>query len=162
MASKRGVAITAAILGIVTAASFIVWALPHDDARQAAVSDFGAHLEGVQGIHGVLSEEIDDSFARLQRDEITAEQYVESAEAASSQVNSQIVQLIQSGAPEQWHESYLTYADALRVQNSIIRETVVAAGGIGDSDALAEAESRIGSLRAEMDSLVRASADAAP
>ncbi len=164
MASKRGVIATAVILGAITAASFAVWVLPQDTAQTITVSDFGNHLEGVQHIHQVLSEELDGSFAKLQDGEMTAEQYTQLAEAASTQVNTQIIQLVESQASEEWHESYISYIDALKTQNSIIRETIVVAGAIGDrgQEGLAGSISRIESLKGQMDSLIRASVESIP
>ncbi len=164
MASKKGVAATAVILGAITAASFAVWMLPQGATQTVTVSDFGGHLEGVQNIHQVLSEEVDDSFARLQSGEMTAGQYVQMAETASDQVSAQIIQLVESRASEEWHQSYISYIDALRTQNSIIRETIVVAGAIEDGgrQGLDDSISRIESLKDEMDSLIRASVEGIP
>jgi len=164
MASKRGVVTTAVILGAITAASFAVWMIPQNTSQTITVSDFGNHLEGVQNIHRVLSQELDGSFAQLRSGDITAEEYVRTAETASTQINAQIIQLVESRASEEWHESYISYIDALKTQNSIIRETIVAANAIEDGgrEGLDEAVSRIESLRGEMDSLIRASVQSAP
>ncbi len=163
MASKKGVVITAIILGAITASSFMVWMLPQDN-MQITVSDFGLHIAGVENIHRVLYTELDDSFAKLLAGDITAEQYVEIAETASSQVNVQIIQLVESQAPEQWHESYIAYIEALKVQNSIIRETIVAADAVKDGDAarLGESESKIEVLKNEMEQLIMASEASIP
>ena len=164
MASKKGIVMTAVILGAITAASFMVWVLPHDTEQTISVSDFANHLDGVQSIHMVLSEELDNSFASMQADQITTEQYIEMAEAASGQVNMQIIELVESRAPEQWHQSYISYIDALKTQNTIIRETIVAANLIseGDLDGFDETMSKIESLRDEMNSYVQSSAQSTP
>jgi len=164
MASKKGAVTTAVILGAVTAASFAVWMIPQDTSQTIAVSDFGNHLEGIRNIHQVLSQELDDSFTQLQNGDITAEEYVRTAETASTQINTQIIQLVESRASEEWHESYINYIDALKTQNSIIRETIVAASTVEDKgrEGLDEAASKIESLKDEMDSLIQASVQSTP
>jgi len=164
MASKKGVITTAIILGAITAASFAVWMIPQNTSQTITVSDFGNHLEGVQNIHRVLSQELDDSFMQLQNGDITAEEYVRTAETASTQINAQIIQLVESQASEEWHESYINYIDALKTQNSIIRETIVAADTIENKgqEGLDEAISRIESLKDEMDSRIQAAVQNTP
>jgi len=164
MASKKGVVITAIVLGAITAASFLVWTIPQEAAQTISVSDFEGHLDGVQSIHQVLSGELDASFERLQAGEITARQYVEMAEATSTQINSQIIQLVESGASEEWHESYISYMDALKTQNSIIRETIVVANAAEETGqrGLEESLARIEELRGDMQSLIEASVKSHP
>lgn len=165
MASRRGIAATAAILAAVTAASFSIWLVPQAPDRAVQVSDFGSHLDGVRNVHGALSAELDSAFARFRSGEITAEQYAEMAEATSTQINSQIIQLVGSQAPEEWHRSYISYMDALKAQNAIIRETmVVAAGEAADAGGrgVDESLSRIGEIRSEMESMIAESARSAP
>ena len=174
MASKRGAAVTAVILGAVAAASFLVWVVPDTATPEmtVSVSDFGNHLEGVRNIHGVLGAELDASFGMMLEGGITPERYVGMAEATSTQINALIIGLVESGAPEEWHESYIGYIDALKVQNEIIRETMVAAdaareaGADGDEGggqaALERSLSRIAELEIRMESAVRGSAEGAP
>jgi len=60
-------------------------------------------------------------------EKITAKEYINLAEISSSQVNSQIIQLVESKAPEEWYDSYLNYIESLKIFNSQIRETVIVA-----------------------------------
>ncbi len=181
---RRGVAITAAILGAITVASFAVWTMPPQDGGGGGgwmsqpvrspqdggnvaivTSDYGGHLDGVRSIHGVLSNEVDASFGALGAGRITAQEYAEMADATSAQVRTQILRLVESKAPQEWHDSYVSYVEALRVQNSIIRETIVAAekaGGQDGGEALEEAAARIKEMRAQMMSYMAESADAVP
>lgn len=179
-ATRRGVAVTAAILCAVTVASFAVWALPDDAGRmwwqqqQSAparpgggevVSDYGGHLEGVRSIHGVLSGEVDASFDGFLAGRITAQDYEGMAEAASAQVRTQMIRLVESRAPEEWHQSYISYVEALRAQNSMIRETIVAARAVADPQdggALEKSLDRIAELRVQMESHAAESARAVP
>lgn len=161
MASKKGVAVTAALLGGILAASFAVWALPQGPAITIEVSDFEGHIDGVEGIHRVLSEELDSSFLDLQEGRITAEEYRARAEATSTQINEQIVGLVGSGADEAWQASYAAYLEALRTQNTLIRETMAAAETAGQRGA-EESAKRIDQLRERVGELVAASEQARP
>lgn len=161
MASKKGVAVTAALLVGILAASFAVWALPQGPAITIEVSDFEGHIDGVQSIHAVLADELDSSFRDLQEGRITAEQYRELAEATSTQINEQIVGLVGSGADEAWQGSYAAYLEALRAQNTLVRETVAAAETAGQQGA-DESMKRIGELRERVDALVAESERARP
>lgn len=161
MASKKGVAVTAALLGGILAASFAVWALPQGPGTAIEVSDFEGHIDGVQGIHRVLSEELDSSFRDLQEGRITAEQYRELAETTSSQINEQIVGLVGSGADEAWQASYAAYLEALRTQNTLVRETIAAAETAGERGAQESAQ-RIEDLQERIEALVAESERARP
>ena len=161
MASKKGIAATAAILGAILAASFAVWALPQGPAIPIAVTDFEGHIDGVGGIHEVLSEELESSFRDLQEGRITPDEYRRLAEATSSQINEQIVGLVGSGADEPWQASYGAYLEALRTQNTLVRETIAAAESAG-RDGAAESMERIDELRERVAQLVSESERARP
>lgn len=161
MASKKGVAATAVILGGILAASFAVWILPQGPPIRIEVTDFEGHIDGVQGIHEVLSEELDSSFRDLQEGRITPDEYRRLAEATSTQINEQIVGLVGSGADESWSQSYQAYLEALRTQNTLVRETIAAAESAGRQGA-DESMQRIGELRERVDALVSESEQARP
>lgn len=161
MASKKGIIATVVMLGAVSAASFVVWVLPQGPPIQIAVTDFEGHIDGVQGIHEVLSEELDSSFRDLQEGRITPDEYRRLAEATSTQINEQIVGLVGSGADESWSQSYQSYLEALRTQNTLVRETIAAAESAGKQGA-DESMQRIGELRERIDALVSESEQARP
>lgn len=161
MASKKGIIATVVMLGAVSAASFVVWVLPQGPPIQIAVTDFEGHIDGVQGIHEVLSEELDSSFRDLQEGRITPDEYRRLAEATSTQINEQIVGLVGSGADESWSQSYQSYLEALQTQNTLVRETIAAAESAGKQGA-DESMQRIGELRERIDALVSESEQARP
>lgn len=161
MASKKGIIATVVMLGAILAASFVVWVLPQGPPIQIAVTDFEGHIDGVQGIHEVLSEELDSSFRDLQEGRITPDEYRRLAEATSTQINEQIVGLVGSGADESWSQSYQSYLEALQTQNTLVRETIAAAESAGKQGA-DESMQRIGELRERIDALVSESEQARP
>jgi len=91
------------------------------------VSDFESHLDGAKNVHGVISEVVDTEFQNLLDGSISPKEYIDQAERSSEQINSQIIQLVESKATEEWHESYINYIESLKQYNSYIRETIVAA-----------------------------------
>lgn len=117
----------ACILGAITAASFLVWAVPQGRDATFVVTDFGAHLDGVRGIHGAVTGDLDDALEGLRAGTVSPDEYVRMAEASAAQINAQIVSVIESDPPEEWQESYAAYLESLRQSGAYVRETIVAA-----------------------------------
>jgi len=164
LASKKGIIITVTILAAIFAASFLVWLIPLNVETNFVISDFGNHLYKAKEIHLTLQTGIDQEFQNMLDEEITPEEYIELAEISSSQVNSIIIQLVESKAPEEWYESYLSYIEALKKFNSEIRETIVIAKMISD-DKLDESNDifeKIKNLRKDSQTLASISEEAKP
>ena len=137
MASKKGISITIAILSAITIASFVIWTIPQNNQATFVVSDYESHLDGVKTIHHIIIEELDDDFQNMINGKLTPQEYIDASERSSTQVNSQIIQLVQSEVSNEWSKSYSYYMEALKNYNSHIRETIVAANKIvenSDSD----------------------------
>ena len=165
MARKKGVIITAVILVAIFAASFLVWLIPQNVETNFVISDFENHLEKTKEIHFTLQAGIDEEFQNLRDKKIEPDDYIEIAEISSSQVNSIIIQLVESKAPEEWYESYLNYIEALKKFNSEIRETIVVAKMLekqGTIDENNEIFEKIKILREDSKSLVSLSDNSRP
>ncbi|MEK6956393.1 MAG: hypothetical protein AABW74_00610 [Thermoproteota archaeon] len=165
MASKKGVWLTIVILVAITIASFFVWLTPQSYDATFVVSDFKSHLDGIKEIHRVLVDGIEKEFQKMLNGDITPDQFIEVAEISSSQINSQIIQLVESSASQEWQESYLNYIEALRATNSNIRETIVVANMIkegSDKQNIEEILKKIDHLKEESKSFVSASDSTRP
>ncbi|MDP3780037.1 MAG: hypothetical protein Q8Q69_02465 [Nitrosopumilaceae archaeon] len=165
MASKKGVWLTIVILIAITTASFFVWLTPQRYDATFVVSDFKSHLDGIKEIHRVLVDGIEKEFQKMLNGDITPDQFIEVAEISSSQINSQIIQLVESNASQEWQESYLNYIEALRATNSNIRETIVVANMIkegSDKQNIEEILKKIDQLKEESKSFVSASDSTRP
>jgi CHAT domain-containing protein len=138
LTTKKGIVVTVLILAAITAASFLVWLIPQNNEDKIIVSDFKTHLDNIKEIHFTLQAEVDQEFQNMLDKKITPKEYIQIAEATSSQVNSQIIQLVESKAPVEWHESYLNYIEALKKFNSEIRETIVVATLMNENNELME------------------------
>lgn len=168
MASRRGLVVTAGILGAVTAASFAVWLVPQGvESPSFVVTDHEAHLDGVKNIHTTIMGDLDAGYGRMLAGEIEADEYAIMAEASSEQVRSLIIETIAVDPPAEWRESYGAYVEALRQYNTYIRETaaaatVIAGGGDQGVAALEEALARASKYRTAAVDLILQSDGARP
>ena len=129
MGSKKGVAITVAILVAITIASFSVWAVNNSTNTEMTivVTDFQNHQEGITERHKIISNAIETSFSKLINEQISADEYVRIAEVSSSQNNALLMELAYSDAPEEWQESYINRIASLKSFEAYIIETMVMA-----------------------------------
>ena len=133
MGSRKGIAVTIAILVGVVAASFLVYLIPEDTTMKITVSDFGEHLDITKERATMESSSIDESFKKLMKNDMSQDEYIRIAEISSLQVNSLIIELTNSGATQEWTESYVNYIGALKKLSEMITETIVVAS-LMDSD----------------------------
>jgi len=133
MASRKGIGVTVAILVGVVAASFLVYLIPEDTTMKITVSDFGEHLDITKERVLMESSSIDESFKKLMENDMNQDEYIRIAEVSSSQILTLIIELKDSGATQEWTESYVNYIGALKKLNEMITETIVVAN-LMDSD----------------------------
>lgn len=156
MAKKRGIIITAVILAAITAASFSVWLIPQKEGSSFVVSDFKANLESIQAKQKVIADEIETDLQAMLAGTVTPDNFIMRAEASTSQINALIIELIGSGAPQEWHESYLNYGESLKSYSSYLRETIVLANKIkdGNSNNIQENLEKLDTLKKETETFV--------
>jgi len=112
MASTKGIAVTIAILVGVVAASFLVYLIPEDTTMKIIVSDFKKHLDITKEKASMEVTGIDGSFEKLMEKKTSPDEYIRIAEVSSSQINSLIIELTNSGAAQEWYDSYANYIGA--------------------------------------------------
>ena len=129
MGSKKGVAITVAILVAITIASFSVWMVNNSTNTEMTivVTDFQNHQEGISERHKIISNAIETSFSKLIKEQISTDEYLRIAEVSSSQNNALLMELAYSDAPEEWQESYINRIASLKSFEAYIIETMVMA-----------------------------------
>ncbi len=164
MSSTKGIVLTIVILAGITGASFLVWLIPQNNESTFVISDYKSFLESKKEIHQTLSSAVDDEFQKLLTKDNTPDEYITTAEISSSQINSQIMQLIESDPPEEWYESYLNYIESLKKFNLHIKETIVLAKMINDVDEkqFQKKIDEINRLKMESDSFSQLSDEARP
>jgi len=134
MTSKKGIGVTIAILVGVVAASFLVYLIPEDTTMKITVSDFGEHLDITKERALMESSSIDESFKKLIENDMNQDEYIRIAEVSSSQILTLIIELKDSGATQEWTESYVNYIGALKKLNEMITETIVVANLMDNDD----------------------------
>ena len=160
MASKKGIAVTIAILVGVIPASFLILLIPENTDMKLIVSDFEKQLDDTDERTSMLSAGIEKSFDDLINHKLSPEEYFVTAGVTQSQVNSLIIELTLSGAPQEWAASYKSYIDVLKKLNEEITETIIVANLMkdgGNSDSVNEIISKIHELRAELLALIEKS-----
>lgn len=151
LAKKRGIVVTIAILAAITGVSFITWFIPQMEDAIFVVSDFKDHLESIQIRQKVIANEIETGLQEMLAGTVTPDDFIMRAEASTSQINALIIELIESKAPQEWHESYLNYGESLKSYNGYLRETIVLANKIkeGNSSDIKENLVRLDVLKKE-------------
>ena len=66
--------------------------------------------------------------------ELDVDEYVDTAKTSSTQLRSELIQMMQVGVPEQWAQSYQKQVDSTKLSIEYIRETITAAEKIGKGD----------------------------
>jgi len=165
MASRKGIGVTVAILVGVVAASFLVYLIPEDTTMKITVSDFGEHLDITKERALMESSSIDESFKKLMENDMNQDEYIRIAEVSSSQILTLIIELKDSGATQEWTESYVNYIGALKKLNEMITETIVVANLMdsdNNSDSINEIIDKIHQLKTESLDLTKKSDAARP
>jgi hypothetical protein len=165
VASTKGIAVTIAILVGVVAASFLVYLIPEDTTMKIVVSDFKKHLDITKEKASMEITSIDESFEKLMEKKISPDEYINIAEVSSSQINSLIIELTNSGATQEWSESYINYIGALKKLNEKITETIVVANLMNsdnNSNSINEIITKIRQLETESLDLIKKSDNTRP
>ena len=165
MASKKGIGVTIAFLVGIVAASFLVYLIPEDTTMKIVVSDFEKYLDNTKEKTMLESVGIDESFEKLMEKKMSPNEYIVIAKVSSSQINSLIIELTDSGATQEWVESYVNYINALKKLNEKITETIVVANLMNDDDnsnSINEIISKIHQLETESLDLIKKSDNTRP
>ena len=165
MASRKGIVVTIAILVGVVAASFLVYLIPEDTTMKITVSDFEKHLDITKEKTSMEVESVDESFKKLMENKLSPDEYITVAEISSSQINSLIIELTNSGATQEWTESYVNYIGALKKLSEMVTETIVVANLMNsdnNSNSINEIVSKIHQLEMESLDLIKKSDNTRP
>jgi hypothetical protein len=165
MASRKGIGITIVILVSVVIASFMVYLIPEDTSMKIVVSDFEEYLDVTKEKASMEVTGIDESFEKLMEKKTSPDEYIRIAEVSSSQINSLIIELTNSGAAQEWYDSYANYIGALKKLNEKITETIVVANlmsGDSNSNSINEIIAKIHQLETESLDLMKKSDNTRP
>ncbi|MBI1827924.1 MAG: hypothetical protein HY222_00345 [Thaumarchaeota archaeon] len=133
MVTKKGIILTAVILGLVTAASFLIWSLPQYENPGTLISDYRSEIDSIKERHEVIINETNDEWKSMLAGSLSPDDFITRAQTSSSQVDSLLSEIIESRAPQEWRESYLNYGQALKKYNDYLTETIVIANKVKDN-----------------------------
>ena len=165
MASTKGIAVTIAILVGVISASFMVYLIPEDTTMKIVVSDFEKHLDITKEKASMETTSIDGSFEKLTEKKLSSDEYIMIADVSSRQIRSLVIELTNSGATQEWSESYVNYIGALKKLNEKITETIVVANLMNsdnNSNSINEIITKIHQLETESLDLIKNSDNTRP
>ena len=129
------------------------------------VSDFEEYLDVTKEKASMEVTGIDGSFEKLMEKKTSPDEYVRIAEVSSSQINSLIIELTNSGATQEWYDSYANYIGALKKLNEKITETIVVANLMNsdnNSNSINEIIAKIHQLEIESQDLMKKSDNTRP
>lgn len=167
MATKKGIALTAAIIGGFVAASFLVYFVPSSPQSQVVVpTDPATELVFAIDRNQAIVENFQSTFEMWKNNEVNKDEFNKQADAAVNQVNELMLELRRSKVPEQWVQSYALYIQALENYKAYFAKTkeyvnYISAGNADQSqgEALFNSASE---LLTKAQSLAQQSADAMP
>lgn len=152
VATKKGIILTAIILGIITAASFSLWLIPQHSNSGPLLSDYRNELESIKERHDIIINETSNELNNMLGGSLSPDDFITRAQTSSSQVDSLLSEIIESRAPQEWRESYLNYGEALKKYNDYLTETIVIAnkvkGNVSINDLQGELQ-KLDSMRKE-------------
>jgi hypothetical protein len=157
VATKKGIVLTAIILGIITAASFSLWLIPQHENSGPLISDYRNELESIKERHDVIINETSNELNNMLGGSLSPDDFITRAQTASSQVDSLLSEIIESGAPQEWRESYLNYGEALKKYNDYLTETIVIANKVKDNVSINDLQGelqKLNSIRKDSESYV--------
>ena len=155
MATKKGIILTAIILGIITVASFSIWVIPQHENPSFVISDYRSELDSIKERHEVIIKEMDGEWKNMLAGSLSPDDFIVRAQTSSSQINSLLSEIIESRAPQEWREGYLNYGEGLKKYNDYLTETLVIAnkmkGGVSLNDLKVELQ-QLDGLKKESES----------
>jgi len=162
--SKKGIILTAAIVGGIVAASFLVYLIPSSPTNDVArIADPGTELAFAFDRNEAVVDEFQSAFDAWKNDELTKNEFDERANTALDQVDVLMIELRRSSPPEEWAQSYVLYIQALDNYKAYFEKTKeyvsVANSDPGRGETLLDSMSE---LLAKADDLAQQSEDAMP
>lgn len=159
MASKKGIAITAAILAAIVGASFLIWLVPQSNPGSLITPRTDSEIiSDVYARHNDLAVDIESGVSRWMQGNVTSEEILGQIALSRPRVQDMQKQVQDANAAQEWQQSFDLYDLALNVFSEYLdaAETLVKNGDTSGSD------SDIEDLRAEWRGYVDQSVQAMP
>jgi len=128
MATRRGAALTAALLAAVTAASFAIWLVPQGaPGGTIVVTDHAANLDGVEDRRAALAAGVSGLLEGVMAGAVSADEHAELARESAVIAKSELAGLLRTQAPPEWRASYAAAAESLRELGAYMSESIAVA-----------------------------------
>jgi hypothetical protein len=162
--SKKGIVLTAAIVGGIVAASFLVYLIPSSPANDVArIADPGTELAFAFDRNEAVVDEFQSAFGAWKNDELTKNEFDERANTAVGQVDVLMLELRRSSPPEEWAQSYVLYIQALDNYKAYFEKTKEYVSAANSDPSRGETLlNSMSELLAKADDLAQQSEDAMP
>lgn len=124
MVSRKGIALTAAIIGGFVAASFLIYLIPQSpQSSMITVADAREHLQSVLDRTQAIVDGFQVTFRTWENGEIDKNTLDTGADVALEQLNVLILELRGKQIPSEWNQSYFTFIQALESYRDSIEKS---------------------------------------
>lgn len=116
MASKKGIAITAAIAAGIIGASFLIWLIPQEDGvnvRQITPPQHQAIFQEVYSQHTGLALDIESKYDLWKKGSVSSDTMSSAINDAKTNTGNLRKSLVDAKPPQDWQQSYNSYMAAL-------------------------------------------------
>lgn len=124
MVTKKGVALTVAIIVGFVAASFLIYLIPQSPQSDIiTLGDAREQLEFVMDRNKVVIDEFQTVFRLWENGDIDKNTFDSSADVSKEQVSMMILELRGKQIPNEWNQSYVLFIQALDNYKAYIEKT---------------------------------------
>jgi len=167
LVTRKGIALTAAIIGGFTAASFLVYFVPSSPQSEVVgPTDPSTELVFAMDRNQAIVDEFQSTFEMWKNKEVNKDGFDERADVAANQVKELMLELRRSNVPEEWVQSYILYIQALENYKAYFEKAKEYVNYISTSDAdPSQGEALLNSMSelfSKAQSLAQQSEDAMP
>ncbi|MCI0562027.1 MAG: hypothetical protein MN733_26365 [Nitrososphaera sp.] len=142
MASKKGIAITAAIVAAIVGASFLIWLMPQSSpgAIIAPPRTDSEIISDVYARHNDLADSVESSFAQWTKGNVTSEEMLDQISNVRTEITQMQSQIESASPAAEWQQSFDLYEQALDVFSEYLDavEGKVESGGTGGAAEIEE------------------------
>ena len=112
--TKKGIALTAAIIGGFVGASFLVYLIPSSPKSDVArIADPATELVVTFDRNEAVLGDFQKAFEMWKNNELSKDEFDGRADAAVNQASALMLELRTTSVPEEWSQSYVLYIQAL-------------------------------------------------
>lgn len=161
MASKKGIAITAAIAAAIVGSSFLIWLIPQSSpgSMTRLPRQDNSIISDVYSQHQSLATSIESKFEQWKSGEVTSSDMLSQISLDRSDIQNMRQQLDSASPAQEWQQSYDFYIQAL---DSFLIYLNLMQTIIEENDGLPDSNVKLDDLKQEWEGYVNNSINAMP